>query len=263
MTIRRSLPLTLVALSGLALLSGCDEGGLRLPQLGGDTAQATPASDTEVQLVERDVEAPEVFQQTDRGLWDGRPSLGGIWVAHPDVRDPERVIIRNQDNGSFVIGALFRKESATPGPKFQISSDAAEALDMLAGAPAQLKVTALRKGAPAPDPTDDSTAADGAATPDVAATPITPAKPTASPAADSTLAQPFVQIGIFSVEANAKRAARTLSGEALPTTIRKSSVSGKTYWRVLVGPATTTAERSKLLRGAKSAGFTDAYLVSN
>lgn len=244
-------------------LSACD-GGLTLPRLGGAQAAESDTSETPAAaLPGQDVEAPELFDRADKGLWDGRPSLGGVWVAHESVTDPQRVIIRNQDNGSFVIGALFRKESATPGPKFQISSDAAEALDMLAGAPAQLKVTALRKGAPAPDPTDDSTAADGAATPDVAATPITPAKPTASPAADSTLAQPFVQIGIFSVEANAKRAARTLSGEALPTMIRKSSVSGKTYWRVLVGPATTTAERSKLLRGAKSAGFTDAYLVSN
>ena len=43
-------------------------------------------------LVERDVEAPGVFQVTEAGLWDGRPSLGGVWVAHPDVTEPERVI---------------------------------------------------------------------------------------------------------------------------------------------------------------------------
>jgi hypothetical protein len=63
-----------------------------------------------------DVEAPEVFDITDAGLWDGRPSLGGVWVAHPDATDPERVMIRNTETGSFVIGALFRRERENPGP---------------------------------------------------------------------------------------------------------------------------------------------------
>lgn len=269
MTIRRSLPLTLVALSGLALLSGCDEGGLRLPQLGGDTAQATPASDTEVQLVERDVEAPEVFQQTDRGLWDGRPSLGGIWVAHPDVRDPERVIIRNQDNGKFVIGALFRKEAATPGPKFQISSEAAGALGMLAGAPATLNVTALRREeapaetAPAPAPAEAPTAAPTA---EVSTTELPADAPAPAPApapAASSLDKPFVQIGIFSVEANARRTASQLEGAGLSTRITESQLSGKSFWRVIAGPAATEAARATLLEQVKAQGFTDAYFVRN
>ena len=84
------------------------------------------------ELVERDVEAPEVFQVTEPGLWDGRPSLGGVWVAHPDVTEPERVIVRNEANGKFVIGALFRRERDIPGPRMQASSDAAAALGMLA-----------------------------------------------------------------------------------------------------------------------------------
>ncbi|WP_411572448.1 SPOR domain-containing protein [Tropicimonas sp. TH_r6] len=101
-------------------------------------------------LVERDVEAPEVFQTNDKGLWDGRPSLGGVWVAYSEVNDPERVIIRNMDNGKFVIGALFKREREHPGPKIQVSSDAATALGMLAGAPTSLNVTALRREEPAP-----------------------------------------------------------------------------------------------------------------
>ena len=70
---------------------------------------------------------------TDQGLWDGRPSLGGVWVAHPDVTEPERVIIRNEANGKFVIGALFRRERELPGPKLQMSSDAAAALERAGG----------------------------------------------------------------------------------------------------------------------------------
>jgi rare lipoprotein A len=93
------------------------------------------------------------------GLWDGRPSLGGVWVAHPDATDPERVMIRNTETGSFVIGALFRRERENPGPRFQISSDAAAALDILAGAPTELQVIALRREeAPAPEAPIDETA---------------------------------------------------------------------------------------------------------
>ncbi len=71
--------------------------------------------------------------------------LGGIWVAHPDVSEPERVIIRNPSNGTSVVGALFRRERDVPGPPLQISSDAANALDMVAGEPQELGVTALRR----------------------------------------------------------------------------------------------------------------------
>ncbi|WP_254216506.1 SPOR domain-containing protein [Tabrizicola sp. TH137] len=109
---------------------------------GGATAAPSARS---VTLVDRDVEAPEVFQVTDQALWDGRPSLGGVWVASPDATDPERVILRNPANGKFVIGALFKREVFNPGPKLQISSDAAEALGLLAGQPGTLSVTALRR----------------------------------------------------------------------------------------------------------------------
>jgi len=113
----------------------------------------TPAAEEELSAVtpvagdvtERDVEAPEIFSAQEPGLWDGRPSLGGVWVAYPGVKDPERVIIRNNENGQFVIGALFRRERENPGPKLQMSSDAAQALGMLAGQPAEISVIALRK----------------------------------------------------------------------------------------------------------------------
>jgi rare lipoprotein A len=62
-----------------------------------DAAAAGPAPDRCRPATERDVEAPEVFDVTDEGLWDGRPSLGGVWVAHPDATDPERVMIRNTE----------------------------------------------------------------------------------------------------------------------------------------------------------------------
>lgn len=143
-------------------LAGCSEdSSFSLLKQDDGADRAVSVSDRSVPLIERDVEAPEVFQVTDRGLWDGRPSLGGIWVAHPDVDKPERVIIRNTENSEFVIGALFRRERENPGPVLMVSSDAAAELGMLAGAPAKLNVTALRREE-TPDPEAEAEAAEQA-----------------------------------------------------------------------------------------------------
>ena len=287
---RLTLPLphtsrTIGILVAMTVLVGCEGiGPLGLGQ--GNSASGQTES---TKLVERDVEAPDVFSVTDKGLWDGRPSLGGVWVAHPDVTDPERVIIRNEANGKFVIGALFRRERDLPGPKLQISSDAAAALNILAGAPAPLNVTALRReevDAPvqdsAPEATIEAPAAVTETTLDpVVASPATipDADPTAgdvaikapkaaatkppTPKTASTLAKPYVQIGIFSIEANANRAANQMRSAGMVPTVKRSEISGKAFWRVVVGPAATKSELNSLLKSIKTEGFSDAYAVSN
>jgi cell division septation protein DedD len=265
------------ALVASMFLAGCDENGqfkLAMPGSGG--AATASGSGTSTKLVERDVEAPGVFSVTDQGLWDGRPSLGGVWVAHPDVTDPERVIIRNEANGKFVIGALFRKERDLPGPKLQISSDAAAALSILAGAPAPLNVTALRREEAAPSEPETENAAQIAAPSDVAETTLDPiaaagaaieATPQATqpttPTPASNLAKPFVQLGIFSVESNANRVAKQMRGAGVLATIKKSQINGKPFWRVVVGPAASKAELNTLIKTVKSEGFSDAYAVTN
>lgn len=107
-----------------------------------DAQDKTP---TLAALSQHEQEAPSVFQKQDSGLWDGRPSLGGIWVAYPQLRTPERARIQNLDTGRSVTGALFRRERSQSGPRFQVSSEAAEALGLVAGAPARLSVVALRR----------------------------------------------------------------------------------------------------------------------
>lgn len=175
-----------VAIALVLSVAGCEQiEALDLPFLQGkseptQTGLAIPTGETET----RDVEAPEIFQKNEAGLWDGRPSLGGVWVAHPDVTDPERVIIRNEDNGQFVVGALFRRERDNPGPALQVSSDAAEELGMQAGTPAKLNVIALRREeASVTDPQADLVPFDnpledgsgGLAAPEnIAATPLDP-----------------------------------------------------------------------------------------
>ncbi|MEX0281696.1 MAG: SPOR domain-containing protein [Arenibacterium sp.] len=313
---------------------------------------------------ERDVEAPDVFAAEEAGLWDGRPSLGGVWIAHPDVDEPERVIIRNNANNKEVIGALFRREREIPGPRLQASSDAASALGMLAGAPVELSVVALRRETVEVEPPTSAQVAE-AETPavpevsEVAETPLDPiadgaaaaiaasevapieevvaiaadetasadgadatktesgetskprnprggfltalfagnrnkqvgeplsalkseeqrlasapatvasdATPPAAPPAraethTSRLDKPFLQIGIFSVEKNANRAADMMRAAGMVPTIHAQKSNDKAFWRVVVGPAQTKSERSALLKQIKGVGFSDAYAVTN
>ena len=297
--------------------------------LGGNNSTASKSNgDGSIKLVERDVESPEVFQVTEKSLWDGRPSLGGVWVAHPDNKQPERVIIRNETNGKFVIGALFKRERDNPGPKLQLSSEAAAALGVLAGAPTTLNVTALRRetvtvddggGSPVtpetvvtevlkPTPTQEIETAilksvaeaeaktdkpkDGisktveivankpAEKPAVKpvsrpatlqkaapkyADPVTPT-PTAAITATkvvSSLSLPYIQLGFFSVETNAKNTLKSLETRKIPGKLVKGITKDKAFWRVLAGPAQTKVERDAYLKEIKKMGFNDAYLTKN
>lgn len=287
-----------LAACALAALAGCGEDFQPFSNIG--TRNATgdgPAPIGATRLVERDIEAPDVFQVTEEGLWDGRPSLGGVWVAHPSADDPERVIIRNEENGRFVIGALFRREIDGPGPDLMISSDAAAALNILAGDPTRVQVTALRREevadpvvAPAPgaEPTLAAAESTAIATPEITATPIgdpiaaaaaaisqaeqaqSPA-PASQPApvalasalpSDAALERPFVQIGIFSVQENANNTAQALRNAGLVPTIYDQSTNGRRFWRVVVGPAQSAEDRASILRAVGDLGFADAYPVT-
>ncbi len=278
-----------VFLGFAAMLAGCEDGqkfNLFQKKDKTETEATSAAPKRSGKVVERDVEAPEVFQVTEAGLWDGRPSLGGVWVAHSDVKEPERVIIRNTANSKFVVGALFRRERDNPGPRLQVSSDAAEALGMLAGQPMQLNVTALRREEmeeevpqEAEVTTELSEPADieakpldpvagGAASAIAAAEAKSETKPTAAAAPKpkpkaSGLSKPFIQIGIFSVEKNANNTATAMRQAGMIPTVKQQTLKGKTFWRVLVGPANTSAERAALLKKIKASGFTDAYFVTN
>lgn len=273
----------LLALSGLVVvLAGCEDGGgfnfLRNNQ---DAPADGTATGRSAAMVERDVEAPDVFQVSEDGLWDGRPSLGGVWVAYPDVADPERVMIRNASTGKSVVGALFRRERETPGPALQVSSDAAEALGMLAGQPTRLDVVALRKeevpeevepeaattALDAPEQIDQSTIEAASAAIDAggetaAAASAAPAAAPAQPTS-SSLGKPFIQIGIFSVEENAEGTATALRSAGLVPTVSEGSSDGNAFWRVVVGPAQSESDREVLLAKVKNLGFEDAYFVTN
>lgn len=276
------------------LLGGCEQLGIDslIPFGGDETGETQVAAEIPGETVQRDVEAPEVFSVDEPGLWDGRPSLGGVWVAHPDVTEPERVIIRNAENESFVIGALFRRERDNPGPRIQVSSDAAETLGMLAGQPATLSVVALRRqdvavaAPPAEDGASPGAADAGAGIEATALAPLegAPAAPAEAPAeaapvetaaasaaaptpapapASGGLDKPFIQIGIFSVEENASNTAASLRNIGIVPTVLSQESNGKPFWRVIVGPTTNAQERRTILSQVRDLGFSDAYFVTN
>jgi len=161
---------------------------------------------------------------------------------------------------------------------------------MLAGAPSQLNVTALRReeapdpaaAEPAPageldapdaveetalDPVDPVAGA-AAALDDVESDnesqPATPPQTTPEPRpAASPLEKPFIQIGIFSIEQNARNTATAMRQAGMVPMVKEQSSQGKTFWRVIVGPAGSKSERSDLLKKIRGVGFDDAYPVTN
>lgn len=345
-----------IALGSVALaLGGCDQGA------GGEAALApSPGAAAGAQTVIRDVERPDIFSVTENGLWDGRPSLGGVWVAHPDVKEPERAIITNQSNGQSVDGALFRRERENPGPRIQVSSDAADALDLLAGQPTELSILVVRQEeveiAPPPvteidpvdaEPVDEAPAADVALTaaaietagvaatgaveevpgvietvsedelrparrgfwgrfrdslrgdpapaagdageplsaidmnagadaapaPEVETAPLDPVTSAAAAAIEAAEAAPapapeplddaYVQVGLFSVEENASAASAALRKSGIVPTVSTTRRNGKTFWRVVVGPASTPGDRNAILDTARDLGYADAFITDS
>lgn len=339
-----------VILLSAATLTACEEfEGLGTSDTAGAEAAAqlgpgAPRTET------RDVERADIFSVTETALWDGRPSLGGIWVAHPDVRDPERVKVTNTKSGTTIEGALFRRERDNPGPRIQLSSEAAAALGILAGQPTEVSIIVVRQetielppeplpiaedatavpadAEAAAEPADDdgtatAVAAAGAAiaadtataqpkrkgfwsrfreslrnkpedtevalaedaaadasVPEVETQTLDPvttaaaaaiteaeaAEPAPAPARTASaggLENPFIQVGLFSLEENASAVAANLRQAGIVPEIRGQASGNKTLWRVFVGPISTADDQAALLAQVKRLGYTDAFLAPN
>lgn len=324
-----------VTLVAVLTLAACDENGeFAFPSAASENARVErPGRVIRTNPEGRDVERPDIFEVNDRGLWDGRPSLGGIWVAHPDAQDPERVIIRNTENGRSVVGALFRRERENPGPLLQVSSDAADELNILAGAPTQISVIVLRReeveevdtdlpaepevnpvvaaldapvaveATPLDDPIAGAAAAiDAAETAGVAAAEtavetgaaVAVALPAAAAAAaavalegegapatedsaidlaalvsapdaagEADLSGPQIQIGVYSVQANAEDAAARIRAAGIPASVRVEQAGGRDVWGLIASPGSDDADADATISRIKALGFVDAILLES
>lgn len=243
---RAALRHIILGLATTGLLMGCVEGA------GGSAGDPSPGAATTPAKrgTGKDVEAPEIFQTTDSALWDGRPSLGGIWVASPDVTDPQRVVMFNPATGKSITGALFRRERENPGPALQLSSDAAEALGILAGQPAEIRVTAVRRDDPEPEPVD--IAADPAAEP--AAEGAEPVGEAAPPAEGEATA--IAAAALDAVDAGAEGAtdAAAVAAGGVDEAVTPQEPPKKKTWKERRAEAKAKREAEKAAKAAAAAG---------
>jgi hypothetical protein len=191
-------------------------------------------------------EKPEILDLSASVIWDGEQTLGGNWISHPDVDSPERVLIKNISNGKSIVGAIFQQTKKMKTGHAVISSDAARALNIAQNDQTKVQIVAVRAAE---------------------RTSITPAiaEPTKSDGASigTKLSKPFIQVGIFGVENNANKTKDQMLKLNLPVNILDFQIKGKLYWRVVAGPASSSDNRRSMLKTIKSAGFTDAYFISN
>ena len=191
-------------------------------------------------------EKPEILDLSASVIWDGEQTLGGNWISHPDVDSPERVLIKNISNGKSIVGAIFQQTKKMKTGPAVISSDAAKALNIAQNDQTKVQIIAVRAAE---------------------RTSITPAiaEPTKSDGASigTKLSKPFIQVGIFGVENNANKTKDQMQKLNLPVNILDFQIKGKPYWRVVAGPASSSDSRRSMLKTIKSAGFTDAYFISN
>ncbi|SOH92165.1 Sporulation related domain-containing protein [Monaibacterium marinum] len=254
-----------------------------------DSQQAQAPSETPVaatpQATEVEVATPRPDLYSVRALaaWDGRPSLGGAWIAHPDVASAERASITEVATGRTITAALFRRDPSIPGPPFQLSADAAQQLGIQPGVSVELDVVAVRMttvtapqptpiaeptvehavaeaDSPTPEPVEQVTPVETVATtvPEPRPEPTPPPAPTSAPTTDAAPERPYMQVGTFGVAANAAALVERLQAEGL----NAKTVAAGALTRVVVGPASTTAEQAVIRDTLREMGFTDALAVA-
>lgn len=255
------------------------------------SATGTPRTAIEaVETVEIDVAAPEAFSITDTALWDGRPTFGGVWIAYPDIEQPERVRIRNDANGKEVVGALYKRERDFPGPKIELSADAAAALGAQAGIPLELTIIALRRKTvevevepevelldmetPLRRPSSIAPAAvveEVEVTEPEIETPTVITPPVATPIIDTDIeettiptdaaAGTYLQVATLQNKSRADVELAKLITAGLDAEIREREAGGKTLYRIVVGPATSPEALEIMMSVVKELGYKDAFIL--
>ena len=191
-------------------------------------------------------EKPGILNISASVIWDGEQTLGGNWISHPNVDSPERVLIKNISNGKSIVGAIFQQTKKMETENAVISSDAARALGISKNNQTKVQIIAVR-------------VAEGTSQTSKIASSVT----ANNAVIETKLSKPFIQVGIFGVQNNANKTKDRILRLNLPVNIFDFQIKGKPYWRVVAGPASTSDSRKNMLKTIKSAGFTDAYYVSN
>jgi cell division septation protein DedD len=223
-------------------------------------------------------------------LWDGLPSMGGVWAAHPGIGRSMVVEAVNLDTGRSMRLPALRLNQRPGRPVIQLSAEAALALGMAPGRLTMVRLTGLRAKPASPAPGAVETfviaapAPAPAIRPDIAATAATGVVPPAdapprdagtlaalSPGNAPTPAQrpatrvamvpssaaPYVQVGAFSQPSNAGTAAALLRARGLTVV----QIPAGRLSRVLLGPFDDMFAARRARDLAVQIGFADAYLT--
>lgn len=189
----------------------------------------------------------------------GEPyDMYGMTAAHKTLSLPTYVRVTNLQNNRSIVVRVNDRGPFVGNRIIDLSYTAAAKLDMLRKGTAFVEVRAI-------DPT---------ANPITAVTPITSALLTAQPAtAPATTAHPpaaapasrsglFVQAGAFTDRTNAERlASRLRLGSYGTVFVRESQSSGRTFYRVRIGPVADVPAFDRTLKALESAGVSDAHLA--
>ena len=230
---------------GILLLVGC--------QSANNETVGTLSKPLGIEFKENDVEAPEIFNAEGLAYWDGQSSLGGVWITHPNVDQATRVLIKDKYGGKSVIGAIFNRSGEDNEKRMLLSSEAAASLGVEANENRIITVTALRALKTVKSIKNKS---------DVKSAESKVVSPQNSGGENIALSKPYIQVGIFSIEQNARNTAEVMHQLNIQPTVKEQTSRNKTFWRVIVGPAVDMNERSTLLQKVKAVGFGDAYAVS-
>ena len=230
---------------GCFLLVGC--------QSANNETVGTLSKPLGIEFKENDVEAPEIFNAEGLAYWDGQSSLGGVWITHPNVDQATRVLIKDKYGGKSVIGAIFNRSGDENEKRMLLSSEAAASLGIDANENRIVTVTALRALKTVKSIKNKL---------DVKSSEATVASAQKSGSENIALSKPYIQVGIFSIEQNARNTAEVMNQLNIQPTVKEQTSRNKTFWRVIVGPAVDMNERSTLLQKVKAVGFGDAYAVS-
>lgn len=161
------------------------------------------------------------------------------YVQVRNLRNDKTIIVRVNDRGPFVHNRII-----------DLSYAAAIKLDMIADGTSLVEVTAINLDEPSGD------------------RPVRQATPPASQeAAGSGPAHPhaiFVQVGAFGERANAERRLRTLAQAGVDNGfIHEEAVSGRTLYRVRIGPVADVVQYDVLVEELANIGITDPYLITD
>lgn len=195
---------------------------------------------------EDDKKVPQVFEITEVAMWDGRPSIGDVWVAVPEAIQPERVQIKNEDTGLSIRGAMFvRHEPAKPDAPIKLSKGAAIALGITPNQPAMLTVTAIRN-ASSPgweQPVRVTRRSDPLVKPDLNLAPylnddVILAGPSAPSVDPAPIDGGFIQVAEAISQDGADRVREQLALAAIPAEVQEDYVDGLSVYRVFASADT-------------------------